>query len=110
MPKQINTLQRSRILETVHASAKGLHQIGLIDKRKMEKFDLLCLKEIPSYSPGKIKSLRKKYQLSQAVLAAVINTSLSTVQKLEMGDKHPSGPSLKLLNILEKKGLDVFVG
>ena len=110
MTKKTNATKGSRILEAVHESAKGLHKIGLIDKRKMEQFDLLCLKEVPDYSPNKIKLLRKRYHISQAVLAAVINTSVSTVQKWEIGDKHPSGPSLKLLNILDKKGLNVFVG
>ena len=76
----------------------------------MKKFDLLCLKEVPDYSPNKIKLLRRRYHISQAVLAAMINTSVSTVQKWEVGDKHPSGPSLKLLNILDKKGLNIFVG
>ncbi len=65
---------------------------------------------LPDYSPNKIKSLRKRYHISQAVLAAVINTSISTVQKWKIGDKHTSGPSLKLLNILDKKGLNVFIG
>lgn len=45
-----NVTKKSRVLETVHATAAGLHRIGLIDKRKMEKFDLLCLKEVPDYS------------------------------------------------------------
>jgi len=43
--------------------------------------------------------------LSQAVLASVLNTSTSTVRKWEVGDKRPSGPSQKLLDILERKGL-----
>lgn len=108
--KKPNTPKKSRILEAVYESAKDLHEIGLIDDRKMEAFDILCLKEVPDYSPNKIKLLRKRYHISQAVLAAVINTSISTVQKWEIGDKHPSGPSLKLLNILDRKGLHVFVG
>jgi putative transcriptional regulator len=43
------------------------------------------------------------------VLAAVLNTSLSTVQKWEIGEKHPSGSSLKLLNLLERKGLEAVL-
>jgi DNA-binding transcriptional regulator YiaG len=50
-----------------------------------------------------IKSLRERYHISQAVLATVLNTSLSTIQKWEIGEKHPGGPSLKLLNILDRK-------
>ena len=56
-----------------------------------------------------IKSLREKAHVSQAVFAAVLNTSLSTVQKWEIGEKKLSGPSLKLLNLIERKGLDVLL-
>ena len=31
--------------------------------------------------------------------------SPSTLRKWEIGEKRPSGPSLKLLNLLERKGL-----
>jgi transcriptional regulator with XRE-family HTH domain len=48
-------------------------------------------------------------RISQAVLAAVLNISLSTVQKWEAGDKKPSGPSLKLLNQIERKGLEAVL-
>jgi putative transcriptional regulator len=41
--------------------------------------------------------------------AAFLNTSVSTVQKWEIGEKRPSGPSLKLLNVIDKKGVDVLV-
>ncbi len=84
-----------------------MSQTSLIDKKRIEKLNIL--KEAPNYSANEIKLLRKKYHLSQAVLAAVINTSISTVQKWEIGRKNPSGPSLKLLNILETKGLAVFI-
>jgi putative transcriptional regulator len=47
--------------------------------------------------------------VSQAVFAAVLNTSLSTVQKWEVGDKKPSGPSLKMLNLIERKGLQAVI-
>jgi DNA-binding transcriptional regulator YiaG len=50
MSKKIKASKKSRILETVYEAAKGLHKIGLIDKREMEKFDLICLKKIPNYS------------------------------------------------------------
>jgi putative transcriptional regulator len=96
----------SRILEAVHETASDLHHLGFIDKRKMQKYDALCLKPIPEYDAEQIRALRKSLQLSQAVLAAALNTSLSTVRKWEIGDKKPSGPSLKLLNLIERKGLD----
>jgi putative transcriptional regulator len=47
--------------------------------------------------------------MSQAVFAAFLNTSVSTVQKWEIGEKKPGGPSLKLLNLIDKKGVDTLV-
>jgi putative transcriptional regulator len=101
--------RNSRILEEMYETARGLHESGLIDKRRMKEFDALCKLGVAPLSPTQIKSLREKLRLSQAVLAAVLNTSVSTVQKWESGDKKPSGPSLKLLNLIERKGLETVI-
>jgi putative transcriptional regulator len=53
--------------------------------------------------------IRKQANVSQAVFAAVLNTSVSTVQKWEIGEKMPSGPSLKLLSLIKRKGLEVVI-
>ena len=98
--------RKSRILDEMHETARGLHGAGLISKRRMGEFDALCHLDVHEMPPRKIKSLRKKAQLSQAVFAAVLNTSVSTVQKWEVGDKKPSGPSLKLLNLIERQRLE----
>lgn len=103
------TKRRSRILEEMHETARGLHEIGLIDKRRMHEFDALCHLEVHDITPGEIKALRTKANLSQAVFAAVLNTSVSTIQKWEVGEKRPSGPSLKLLNLIERKGIEAVL-
>ena len=59
--------------------------------------------------PRKIETLRENAHVSQAEFAAVLNTSVSTVQKWEAGDKKPSGPSLKLLNLIERKGIEAVI-
>ena len=101
--------RKSRILEEMHETARGLHSAGIISKRRMGEFDALCRLDVHEMPPQKIKSLRKEAHLSQAVFAAVLNTSLSTVQKWEVGDKKPSGPSLKLLNLIERKGVEAVL-
>jgi putative transcriptional regulator len=103
------TKSKSRILEAVHDTAADLHRLGFIDQRKMRKYDVLCLDPIPEYDSEKIRSLRDRYQLSQTVLASLLNTSPSAVRQWELGDKHPSGPSQKLLNLLERKGLEALI-
>ncbi|MDN5843767.1 MAG: DNA-binding transcriptional regulator [Alcaligenaceae bacterium] len=103
------TKRKSRILDEMHETAHGLHRAGLISKRRMGEFEALRHLDVREMAPQHIKSLREQTRLSQAVFAAVLNTSVSTVQKWEIGDKKPSGPSLKLLNIIERKGLEAVL-
>ena len=106
---KIKSKGKSRILAAVHETATDLHHLGFIDKRKMRKYEVLCLDPVPEYDAAKIRALRERLHLSQAVLASVLNTSPSTVRKWEVGDKKPSGPSLKLLNLIERKGLEAVI-
>ena len=99
----------SRIQAAIHETARDLRAAGFIDIRRMREYDALCLAPVPAYSGKKIRALRDRHKLSQAVLASMLNTSLSTVRQWEIGDKRPSGPSLKLLNLLDRKGLEALI-
>ena len=96
------------ILEMVHESTKELHEAGLVDAMTMKEFDALCLPPIKEYSAAQIKRIRQKNKASQGVFAAYLNTSKSTVQQWEQGVKKPNGPSMKLLNLVDRKGLQVL--
>lgn len=98
----------SRLLKTIHETAQDFADIGLIDTQTLREFDAACLPAIKDYTADEIKSLRLRCRASQTVFAAYLNTSPSTVQKWERGDKHPNGPSLKLLNLVERKGLEIL--
>ena len=100
---------KSRLLAAVHETTTDLGRLGFIDKRKQQKLDVLCLEPIPAYDSERIRALREHLKLSQTVLASVLNTSPSTIRKWEMGEKHPSGPSLKLLDLLDRKGLEAML-
>lgn len=97
------------ILKVVHDTARDLKDAGVMDEMTMREFDALCLPPVKVYSARQIKRLRLRHKASQAVFAAYLNTSVSTVQKWEQGHKHPNGPSLKLLNIVDQKGLEALV-
>jgi len=75
----------------------------------MHEFDALYLPPVKEYSAIQIKRLRVKSKASQSVFAAYLNTSLSTVQKWEQGKKKPNDPSLKLLNLVDEKGLEMLI-
>ncbi len=98
---------KSAILEAVHETASGLHKAGVMDRLTLREFDRLCLPPITPLAPAQIKQIREATRVSQAVFARLLNTSLSTVQKWEIGQKKPTGTALKLLHLVQKRGLEV---
>ncbi len=100
---------KSAILEAVHETAKGLHKAGVMDRVTLREFDRLCLAPIEPLDPGQIKQIREASHVSQAVFAAVLNTSVSTVQKWEIGQKRLTGTALKLLHLVQKRGLNSVI-
>jgi len=96
------------ILDVMHDTAKGLTDAGVMGIQTMREFDVLCLPEIERYDAANIKAIRENAHVSQSVFAAYLNTSPSTVRSWEQGEKSPKGTSLKLLNLVANKGLDVL--
>ena len=45
---------RSDIARSVHETVRGLHRIGLVDKKTMRRFDASCLTRIEELSPREI--------------------------------------------------------
>ena len=99
--------KKSPILEAVHETAKGLHKAGVMDQVTLREFDQLCLPPVEPLQPDQIKKIREASHVSQAVFARLLNTSLSTVQQWEIGQKRPTGTALKLLHLVQKRGLEV---
>jgi putative transcriptional regulator len=99
---------KSAILEAVHETAKGLCDAGVMDQITMREFDRLCLSPIEHLQPEEIRKIRETSHVSQAVFAALLNTSVSTVQKWEIGQKKPTGTALKLLHLVQKNGIEII--
>jgi len=98
---------KSAILEAVRETARGLHAAGVMDQVTLREFDRLSLPPIETLEPEEIRKIREKSRVSQAVFAALLNTSVSTVQKWEIGQKRPTGTALKLLHLVQKRGLEI---
>ena len=99
---------KSDAFEAIHSSASALLKIGAITKSTMRDFDSACLSAPTPLQPKQIKQLREKNHVSQPVFARYLNTSESTIEKWETGAKKPSGMALKLLDVVQKHGLEVL--
>lgn len=106
--KSTTTKLKSDAFAAIHSAAKGLHRVGAINKTTMREYDDLCLDAIPEFNAQEIKRIREHAHVSQPVFARYLNTSESTVQKWETGQKKPSGMALRLLSVIEKHGLEVL--
>ena len=100
---------RSDVMRSVHIIAKDLHAIGVFDKATMREFDVSCLTDVAPLRPEDISRIREEAQMSQAVFAMALNVTTSLVSKWERGEKQPSGPSLKLLSLARRKGIDAIL-
>jgi putative transcriptional regulator len=92
-------------MASVHETAEGLHVAGILDKRTMREFDELCLTPVRALKPNEIRALRLREGASQAVFARYLNVTTGLVSQWERGEKRPQGPSLKLLALVSKNGL-----
>ena len=97
----------SKVMASIHETATDLYRSGGIDQQTMRTFDVLCLTPVQEMTPKKIRALRTRVKASQTVFAAYLNVTPSLVSKWERGEKHPQGASLKLLTLVDKKGLEV---
>lgn len=95
--------------ESIMNTISDLNRSGLVDDITMRNIEQLCLPDVQEYSPEQIVSIRRKFKLSQAAFASIFNISPSTVRKWEQGQKKPAGASRKLLDLMERKGVEVLL-
>lgn len=100
---------KSRLMQEAHEMAKDLFDHGVITLSTMHEFDALCLTETHELSPPKIKKIRLASGVSQSVFAKILNVSSAAIKQWERGERKPSGPALKLLNLVEAKGIEAVL-
>ena len=99
---------KSEISGVIHEMATALHEIDVIDKTTMRRFDKSCLTEIEPLDGTAIRAIREREALSQAAFAVYLNISRNQVSAWERGTKKPSGTALKLLTIVKNKGIEAI--
>lgn len=99
---------KSDAMAAIHETMEGLHDVEAISKQTMREFNDRCLAPVHEYTPDEIKQMRSKYHVSQPVFARYLNVTKNAVSEWERGRKKPSGAALRLLMLIDKKGLDIF--
>jgi putative transcriptional regulator len=97
--------------------SKDMHRLGLMDDETYRKITMREVKrsgEIrnPAFLPltgDEIRALRERAQMSQAVFARRLNLTAGYVSQLERGARRPSGPTLALLDLIRRKGIEAIL-
>ena len=99
----------SKIIKSLRRELSTLHEVGAISKVTMRQFESICPPPVRELSAADIRQIRESLKFSQPVFALHLHTSPSTVRKWEQGDTQPTGPALKLLNVIANKGLSAIL-
>lgn len=96
----------ANIQDTINDLAEGLYKADIIDKKTLRNLTEEELPVIHEFTGEEIQQLRNKQSLSQSVFAKYLNVSPAMIRGLEQGKRHAHGAILKLLNIVERHGIN----
>ena len=97
-------MRRKSLSQTIISAAKDLG----FSKATVAELEELDIPEAKLLSAREIKRIRERVRVSQGVFAALLNVNTSTVQKWEQGKVKPQSAALRLLNVIDSKGIDVL--
>lgn len=89
------------VLATAYELAMALRHVGALDDLTMRDMDRLCMPPRPDYGGSEVKRIRAATRMSQPVFARLLGVDKSAVSQWERDAKRPSGPALRLLELLD---------
>src|SRR5450432_3024158 len=100
-----------RLTKELLETAQDMRTSGLLSKAAHEKITKrhFTAPAAVALSGEEIRALREKAHLSQAVFAHYLNLTVGYVSQLERGAKRPTGPTLVLLDVIRRKGIEAIL-
>ena len=77
----------SDVLASVHETALGMTEAGVLSKRTMKAFDEMCLTPVEDMAPERIREIRLRENASQAVFARYLNVTTGLVSQWERAER-----------------------
>ncbi len=64
---------------------------------------------VPSFTRTRVRSIRRKAKCSQSTFGILLNVGKPMVVAWELGSKKPRGPAARLLDIVDRKGIQALL-
>lgn len=89
--------------EVYESIMRGLQEVAddVTGKRKLPRRSVTVI-PIKDYSAEEVKEIRKSTGMTQKLFAEYMGVSDKTVEAWEAGTNHPSGPSSRMLSMMEE--------
>lgn len=100
-------------LERIQGMAERYNKLGVVkDETVAAIHAAVDARKIPKVRPmtgSQIKEVRVRYKMSQSALALMIGMSVESVSKWERDESKPNQAALRIINVIEEKGPQVFM-
>ncbi|MBL9535240.1 helix-turn-helix domain-containing protein [Klebsiella pneumoniae] len=100
-------------LKRIQGMAARYNKFGVVKDETVAAIDAaVAARTIPAVramTGSQIKEVRTRYNMSQAALAKTTGMSVESVSKWERNESRPNKAALRIINIIDTKGPQVFM-
>lgn len=100
-------------LKHIQSMAKRYNTLGVVKEDTVAAIDAAvaarCIPAVRSMTGGQIREVRTRYNMSQAALAITTGMSVESVSKWERNESKPNKAALRIINLIDAKGPNVFM-
>lgn len=100
-------------LKRIQSMAERYNKLGVVkDDTVIAINAAVAARNIPAIrvmTGSQIREVRVRYNLSQAALAITLGMSVESVSKWERDESKPNNAALRIINIIDAKGPEVFM-
>jgi putative transcriptional regulator len=109
----MTTKKPSRLAREIVEMAAGQRRLGMMDEDTYRQITVRHLgpDALPTAEPitgAEVRAVRQRAHLSQAAFARYLNMTTGYVSQLERGATQARGPTLALLNVIRRKGIEAL--
>ncbi|EMH4163654.1 helix-turn-helix domain-containing protein [Pluralibacter gergoviae] len=100
-------------LKRIQSMAKRYNAQGVVKDETVAVIDAaVAARDIPAVrvmTGTEIREVRTRYNMSQAALAMTLGMSVESVSKWERNESKPNKAALRIMNLLDANGLEMFM-
>lgn len=99
----------SRILREAHELAVTLNKVGVMSDERLQQIEREVFPQKRRFSADEVRRIRDRSEVSLPYFAQAVGVGPATVEQWEQGLKRPTGASARLLDIIDRKGIDAVL-